>query len=573
MGAEQIVTLTGDDAALFKAYQRIIDQQIKMEKGLDRVADKAKKTKQAMKPLEDTDFAELNEAIQDLGDVEGAVTGAAASGFARMTAGITAASVAASGLMLVVQTLKDEYQDLKEIAEKQLADSRRLATSQQKASTNYGGLTQAEEMEINKKLLPEIAKRTGFSDLGLLTEGSASVISNLGTERGLAVVEQVAKITNISQDQFVPTAEAVMDIMKAGGYKSVDEALGLVLTAQGEGRVSSIPKIGTGIADVANANVMFTTGFQTGDKATQEGAALYTTLSKNDPMGASSGTAGITFASQLREFFGDSGVRQREERIQKLGERLKKTKSQDERARMLQEVKQLQDINSQTLDDPGTTDARRRRIASNPVLRSLFIENMSGEAKFRPIMEGIVTEGSPWFENFSQNLARVKPDATVFQKTLSSQTVTSDQKLAVLDSKSEAIDAASVAENDSLKTIAAAQKIEQRVLASGAPINIFRRVENALLGKETWVDFANPEGSVQSIISNVERFRNDIVVSSPETARLQESVNQQLGLLKEMLAELKATRLAAEQPKNPPPPPPPANANTINAAQQQRKGM
>lgn len=80
MGAEQIVTLTGDDAALFKAYQRIIDQQVKMEKGLNRVSDQGKKAKQALKPLEESDFSEVNASLEEMSSFE----------FSNLTKGITA---------------------------------------------------------------------------------------------------------------------------------------------------------------------------------------------------------------------------------------------------------------------------------------------------------------------------------------------------------------------------------------------------------------------------------------------------------------------------------------------------
>ncbi|MFN7318855.1 MAG: hypothetical protein ACK5S6_05030, partial [bacterium] len=70
-----VVTLSGDDANLFKAYQRIIAQQAKMDAGLKGIGDHAKKTKTGLDALASTDFDDLNDSMEDLGDTSAIAEG------------------------------------------------------------------------------------------------------------------------------------------------------------------------------------------------------------------------------------------------------------------------------------------------------------------------------------------------------------------------------------------------------------------------------------------------------------------------------------------------------------------
>jgi hypothetical protein len=65
-----VVTLSGDDANLFKAYQRIIAQQAKIDAGLKGVGDQAKKAKTGVDALAATDFDDLNASLDDISNVK-----------------------------------------------------------------------------------------------------------------------------------------------------------------------------------------------------------------------------------------------------------------------------------------------------------------------------------------------------------------------------------------------------------------------------------------------------------------------------------------------------------------------
>jgi|688.fasta_scaffold48648_3 hypothetical protein len=301
--AQTIVTLSGDDAELYKAFQRIIDQQLKTDAGYKKVKDASKEAANAAKAAAKEQADAEKERQKRVDSAIGSVTNLVAA-YVSVSAAVTAASEA--------HTVLIGNQD------KALSKAKELAAAQQEAAKNLAGQTPQQISDTLQRTVPEIAKETQFADLAKLTTALGSAASIVGEQQARGVVTESARITRFTPDQLQTTATATADIMAATGLDDAKQALALLASTGSVARPEELAKLAQGAAAAVNAAIAQAPAQDKVDAA-KEGVALYAKLTKVDPQGQSAATATTDFIRQISAVFADPKlVKDRTERIETL---------------------------------------------------------------------------------------------------------------------------------------------------------------------------------------------------------------------------------------------------------------
>ena len=301
--AQTIVTLSGADAELYKAFQRILDQQAKTEGGYKRVADASKQAaaqaKAAAKEQADEEKRRADAIDKAVGTVAGLVT--------------TYVSVTAA-----VSALTKAHAELIDDQDRALGKAKELAAAQQEAAKNLAGRTPEQISETLQKTVPAIANATQFSDIAKLTTALGSAASIVGEEQATGVVSAAAQLTRFTPDALGTTATATADIMAATGLTDAKQALALLASTGSVARPEDLSKLAQGAAAAVNAAIAQAPQQDKVDAA-REGVALYAKLTAVDPSGQSAATATTDFIRQVTALFSDPKlVKERTERIETL---------------------------------------------------------------------------------------------------------------------------------------------------------------------------------------------------------------------------------------------------------------
>lgn len=301
--AQTIVTLSGDDAELYKAFQRILDQQAKTEGGYKKVAGASKEAAAAAKAAAKEQAEDEKRRREALADSVGAVTD-------MFTAYISVSSAVAA--------LTKAHTELLENQDKALGKAKELAAAQQEAAKNLAGKTPEQISQTLQRTVPEIAKETKFSDLAKLTTALGSAASIVGEDKATGVVSAAAQLTRFTPQALGTTATATADIMAATGLGDAKEALALLASTGSVARPEDLSKLAQGAAAAVNAAIAQAPAQDKVDAA-REGVALYAKLTAVDPSGQSAATATTDFIRQVSALFADPKlVKERTERIETL---------------------------------------------------------------------------------------------------------------------------------------------------------------------------------------------------------------------------------------------------------------
>lgn len=451
MSSQTIITLTGDEKSAYEAFKKVIEQAAKLNNNVDNVSKRAKKLKN------DFDFGQqARDVFNDMATSVVSVTGAI--------------SVLQSGL----EGVRAEYERINEVGREQLGFARNLATAQQEAAKNLAGTDPAEMQRLFGEAVPRIAVESKFPDLAAITTAIGAAASIIGSDRAETVVSAAAQLTALTPDQLQTTTSATADVTKAIGVSDAREALALLLSTGSVSRPENLTQLASGAAKAINAGVVSTAETQSQLNAAKESAALFAMLSEVDPTGQSAATATVQLISQMRDMFSDLGAEERDKKASELAnkreraeEELLRTQIQLEQrqrkakqlgtattpeakaarlaittteaeakrltksiADMDAELAQFASIAAMRASDPGTTVGRIQAVAANEDARNFLLQNLQGEAVFKPLFEGLLTSGSEQQRKLTAAQATITTDIGVFQKALASMDVTPQQQVA-----------------------------------------------------------------------------------------------------------------------------------------------
>ena len=451
MSSQTIITLTGDEKSAYEAFQKVIAEAAKLGNESEKAGKKGKKLKD-----------EFNFGKQ------------AADGFHDMATSVLSVTAAVGVLQLGLEGVRAEYERINEVGREQLGFARNLATAQQEASKNLAGTDPAEMQRLFGEAVPRIAVESKFPDLAAITTAIGAAASIIGSDRAETVVSAAAQLTALTPDQLQTTTSATADVTKAIGVSDAREALALLLSTGSVSRPENLPQLATGAAKAINAGVVSTADTQSQINAAKESAAIFAMLSEVDPTGQSAATATVQLISQMRDMFSAMGAEERDKKASELATkreraeedllrtqiqleqrqkkaktfgqsdtvearaaRLSVTTTEAEAKRLKQsisdmdkELAQFASIATMRASDPGTTVGRIQSVAQNADARNFLLQNLAGEAVFKPLFEGLLTAGSEQQRKLAAAQGTITTDISVFEKALQTQDITPQQQIA-----------------------------------------------------------------------------------------------------------------------------------------------
>lgn len=328
--ADVVVTLTGNEVALLRAMQKIIDKQGQVDDGFRKNKKTAQEAAEAQK--------RIGEGISNVG---------------RDVAGLATGYLTVSTAVQVVNAYISEQVALQR---ESLELARTFAREQQEAAKNLTGLSNPTVAATLGPQLEQIALRQGFADLGALASATGSGFSASGgnLDLTLASVEAAAALTRLTPDQVGTVAAGSIDIGNAVGSAAADRNLGFLLNAGAAARIDDPVKLAQTLAPTVAAGVKSVPG-QDAQQAAAQSAALFTnlTLATTDKEGSNTRSAVVKLQNQLREFFGQAG---------------------------------------QT--DPGTLFGRVEALQADTKKRDEFLAAFPADTNFKIAIENLLTGGS-----------------------------------------------------------------------------------------------------------------------------------------------------------------------------------
>ncbi len=475
-----VVTLTGDDANLFKAYQRIIAQQAKMDAGLKGVGDQAKKTKTGLDALASTDFDDLNDSMESLGDLSSLTEGITTSTFFKMATAVNLSQLAVDGLISSVQSSIDHFKELQRIGEQTLERTERTAIGQQEAAKNLVSLTPEEFKKVQEEVVPRIQKETSFVDRGLLSKAYGEVRSILPGDQTEELLTTSAKLNRLTPENLVETATSIADIVR-NLKVTIPEAVGMLASAQTVFRAPEQRAVARGIADVSSMAINTSTSTVPITEIADQAAALLSVLGKDDAEGRSSITGTLSFMGQLRDPFTQKARDERDKKFETLTRdrdleienqrkleldiaradvnakqfaptdktpkaaiarnAAEKARRDLERSRAdlkktEEEMARISRLQSVQMNDPGTPISRLDAITANPDLRAEVSTNLAGELAYRDEMEALLTPNSELRKMLESNRQAISTDPKQAERLLGLLDATPEQKQARISAES-----------------------------------------------------------------------------------------------------------------------------------------
>lgn len=451
--ASVVVTMSADEARLWKAQQKIIEQQTKLERKFSSTAqvsrNSAEKVRQHYKQQDDA-VTQVKKSV-----------GAYAASFATVE--------------VAIQSVMGYLQNQIELQRESLELAKNLGKAQQEAAKNLTGLTTAQKAEVFKQA-SKIAVDVGFSDLPALQEAMGQVTSLTGGDLQLATaaVTEAARLNPLTPDGVAPMAAAIADIAKSTGVTGEGLASGFILETQAQSHIRNVELLAKNLTPVLATATGAFDGSDT--EVARETAALFAFLSQRvaDDTGERTKTSSVQILSGLDKFFDnlDNFKAEQATALEKLllksqvteGEQLRIDKAQfdlddvqrkisrfgtprtEEQKRDFTELKleersaqqrladtktnaslnkeeqaqlkNLQMLNAElkNVRDGVTVQARFETLRQNPELQKQFIGQASfGEESFRQPIVDLLRAGSEAAQQYAKTIGSIDFDAGTFQ--------------------------------------------------------------------------------------------------------------------------------------------------------------
>lgn len=431
-----------------------------------------------------------------------------------MVSNIAAMAAGYASVHTVVQGISSELSRQVEYQARQLQSAKDLAVAQQEAAKNLSGTDATQLGDLLNLASSRVALAAGMSDLPAIQKALGSSAGVVGPDRAESVVTTAAKLSPLTSLDLGTVATATADLLKATQLQNADEAMSLLLSAGSVARPESLPQLAGGATKAINAGVISKSDSQTTIDAAKEAAALFAMLSEVDPRGESAATATVQLIDQLRTLFKDSE------------------------------------------SDPGSVSARIKAVANDPEIRSEMLDDLKGEAIFKPLFEGLLTSGSVQQSRFDAASAAVTTDPKVFQDSLAAQSITPELRLARAAESAKASQAVADRGNVADEVTAQIRELAESAKKNNTlPMSLFFNVgeigssvlpksliQQASLGNDV-------DRNAQSAIGSI----NQLIEESAPTFRNRTPAEEtQVELLRNMIAQIIELQNAYRESQNSP---------------------
>lgn len=350
--ASVVVTMSGDEAKLWKAYEKVIQQSMKLEGANKRV----KKTSQESSQSQTNSLGRISKRIE---------------GTVRDIQGIASAYIGVhAGLQLVTAEIQTQIRLQKE----SLDLVTEIGKAQQEAIKNFTGLS-TQEKGAALAAATQIQAETGFVGRGNLVDALGAGFSASGDiEATKDAVRAAAELARLTPEAVRTISAGALDVKRGSGIDDAERNLGFLLSAGSISRVEDPAKLAKTLAP-AVASAVATVPKQNQEEAAREVAALFGVFTKaaTDTQGDATKTSINQFTAKLEEFFASQG------------------------------------------DDPGTIFGRIQRLQESSSLNAAFFKNKFGEAAFQSAFKGITDSNNALAAELASNKSAVQFSSDVYR--------------------------------------------------------------------------------------------------------------------------------------------------------------
>jgi hypothetical protein len=367
--AESIVTLSADEAALLKAFQRIQTGQAKQDEGYakneksskkaadqaikdaERVERESKRAGEAVfrehqklldqKDLEsrkaaqkqealarETAFAEVKAALkaaeQEIAATEKILRAKAkaaekeaaaaekaadteATASSKRLQGLAGAAASYVSLNAVAGLYKQNLQEQIALQDQSLAKVNEIAAAQSGAVKNLAGLSTVEKARA-LEAAKALQAEIGFSDQAKIAEAVGTGYSASGDlGKTMSAVKAAAQLTRLTPDELPTVASGALDAARGTGIADAAVNLSFLMDAGALARVEDPAQLARTLAPSLSSGVA-TVPTQNKQDASKEIASIFSELNQfaTDTKGDSTRTATVTLLAKLEEFFRDT---------------------------------------------------------------------------------------------------------------------------------------------------------------------------------------------------------------------------------------------------------------------------
>lgn len=524
--------ITGDSASAQKAYADLARQVVRLEEA-----------NQKMAATLDATLGKSSSAQGKMNDLVNQGVDRAAS-LAVQWAGV------AAGIRLASQELETYHRLNKEAADTNV----NVGDAQAKLFKNLASSTTAEKVAFSRRI-EKMQRDSGFQSLPAMLiaagEGASASAGNIpATEDALRAS---LGLTRDEPQDLQALVGAALDINKASGVGDAKKNLGFMMQVGTESRVNGLRNTALSVAPAVATAAKTVTSDQR--QASIDAGALFAALSNEgvDPTGDTTRNAVQVISGELRTFF-QEGVK-----VNLPGRRPMLVKPRS---------------------DPNTIAGRLQVLQNDPRLRKAFMDNANfGRERFRIPFEQLVNKGqtATAFDQARRNLSF--DEATYNQMAAELEGATPEIALSVGQKKgagaSQAFEVGqklesrrSIARDNALKTLEKTTGYSNsrmpwlvrtagprwgfnlmELLGASDPestaIGALRtRQQEIVRGNESWLTQSLPiPGFAKTALSPFTRGRDKRLDElSPDARRAYESVEEQIGILREIRDSLQEKR-------------------------------
>lgn len=348
------------------------------------------------------------------------------------TAGFVSVGTAISA---VTEYLREQQEIMTAAMDQQLS----LAQAQQEAAKNLAAYSAFERDKLLQEAVPEIARKTGFSNLGQLTLALGTAASSGATsEQAVSAVEAAAAVDRLTPENVGNTAAGAVSILKQTGLTDARQAIALIQTAGTQAKITESSAIIKEMPAALGSTMMTVPG-QDPQEAARQAAALFTNITQvaGDTKGASSATFQKDFANRMGTFFRDAEKTRVNARSELQALQNKKTPLERDLVRMAELEKVIPQL--EAMNDPGTLFGRLQILSQQPDIAKEFVGAGFGEQGFRPVLSQMQDPNSMFSKGLAEAFNNIQASPEFYAKEVKNlQSGTPQLALAYAQGQAEA---------------------------------------------------------------------------------------------------------------------------------------
>lgn len=392
------------------------------------------------------------------------------------------ASVAAGyvGIQQAIGAVTAHLQTQEQLLTRSLDKTLSLAKAQQEAAKNLAAYSAVERDELLQQAVPEIARQTGFADVGALTIALGTAASKGATaDEARAAVSAAARVERLTPENVSATAAGAVSVQRQSGIQDPRAAIALLQTTGTQSAITEAAKL---VENLPKAlGIVSTVRGQNAEEASRQAAAIFAQVTQggNDSQGNSSATFTLDFGNRLNKMFSEI-EKQRVDARSELVRLEKKDDPLEKEVVRMEELRQLIPALESTVD-PGTLFGRIEALQKSPEMAKAFIGEGFGEKQFQVVLKDMLDATSAGAKGLRASADVIQASPQFFEQQAADQaSMTPQLRIANAVASASAGVTSQESFDQSAATLKAVRDITEKALTSADTGGFLGGVRNRL---------------------------------------------------------------------------------------------